>query len=98
MQASAREDDNATRLTHDPELRLQFNWLFRLGLFAAIVLDLFDGLAPALPVPPVIVVVARAVAYGFGPVTWMERHGVLRLDSIDRDPPVQLAGRGGKPG
>src|SRR5207237_9079530 len=51
----------------------------------------------ALFVPLVVVIRARAIAYGRVPVAQVERHGVIRLDLVHRYPPVDLAEGGGVP-
>src|SRR5713226_5632460 len=67
--------------------------LLRLRLLARITADMLSRRRTVAAVPIVVIVDLRIVADGLGKVARIEGHSVIRLQRVDRDPPVELAGR-----
>src|SRR5216683_3375390 len=70
--------------------------LLRLRLLARITADMLSRRRTVAAVPIVVIVDLRIVADGLGKVARIEGHSVIRLQRVDRDPPVELAGGGGE--
>ena len=83
---------------HHADVGLELERLLGLRLLAGLLLDLRGGLLAAGLVPLLVVVARGAVADRPVEVLRVEGHRVLRLDLVDRQPPVELLVRSREPG
>src|SRR6266540_6113233 len=98
MQLRSREEKNPSNLSNNAHLRVKFDGFLWARLLTSIGLNILSSSLPARSVPFVIIVDVRVVTDCLAPVSWMKRHSVLGFNFINREPPVNLAGRSRIPG
>ena len=87
-----------SRRRNQPDLRIEFHFLFRLGLLARVGFDVLRRVLPAGAIPCLVIVLVRAVLHTLAPIAWMKRHRIAPQNLKNRNPPIQLAHRRGIPG
>src|SRR5262245_35604099 len=91
MHLGSRKKNDPTRLTDETNLRIKLHRFRGPRKGPWILLDILCRIEPEVFVPLCIVILSGIISNGLTPVFWMECHGILRGDSIDWDPPIDLA-------